>query len=268
MSLVPSLFGLMLVQLAIGVLLCLPLLEVVGKAFCRFVSVSILLLLIAMLSTQLAQPADVTAAGQHALWAGAATAVLLIVLQGALGAVGPWPARIAIGLSCLAGAAFALLYFRMTLPAGGEAWQQALRIAGLTTTMGTLGAVMAAMVLGHWYLVNLGLSIAPFRLMGRVLIVALVLRLIVSALAFWLMPPLFDEFDTLTSALVRQPELMMRVAFGLVLPIVFAVMTDQTIKIQNTQAATGLLYATIIPVMIGEAMANFLYLTTPTYSPL
>jgi hypothetical protein len=53
-----------------------------------------------------------------------------------------------------------------------------------------------------------------------------------------------------------------RVGFGLAVPLVFGWMIWGSIKVRNTQSATGILYATIVLVLVGEAFSKYLYLFT------
>ncbi|RMF61589.1 MAG: hypothetical protein D6743_13310, partial [Calditrichaeota bacterium] len=53
-----------------------------------------------------------------------------------------------------------------------------------------------------------------------------------------------------------------RVAFGLVVPLIFGFMVWSAAKIRSTQSATGILYATIVLVLLGETFARVLFLIT------
>ena len=49
-----------------------------------------------------------------------------------------------------------------------------------------------------------------------------------------------------------------RVIFGVLVPIVLAVMIWSTVKIRHTQAATGLLYLAVVALLFGEFFSKFL----------
>ena len=51
-------------------------------------------------------------------------------------------------------------------------------------------------------------------------------------------------------------------AFGLLLPLVFSWMVIQCVKIESNQSATGILYAAVVLVLIGEMIGNFLMIHT------
>jgi hypothetical protein len=114
-----------------------------------------------------------------------------------------------------------------------------------------LGATITAMFLGHWYLNHPGMELTPLRRLVLLMAAAIVLRGAASlmglsleagaekAVAWWLMVSL-------------------RWIAGLVLPLVLARLTWQTLNIPNTQSATGILYAAIILVFIGELTSQLL----------
>jgi hypothetical protein len=52
-----------------------------------------------------------------------------------------------------------------------------------------------------------------------------------------------------------------RVIFGVLVPIVLAVMIWSTVKIRHTQAATGLLYLAVVAALFGEFFSKFLLFT-------
>jgi hypothetical protein len=116
-----------------------------------------------------------------------------------------------------------------------------------------LGVTMAAMLLGHWYLNAPGMKLAPLQRLVLLLAGSLVLRGIVggAGLALWLglsAPP--GQIDWLFLAL--------RWLSGLVGVAAMAWMTWQTLKIPNTQSATGVLYVAVILSFIGELTAQLL----------
>lgn len=258
MSLPESLFGLFLVQLALGMVAFLPLLGVVGTGFARFVS----LLALAMLGGVCAVQLQLEGAIEHDALAIVVLAAALVVYQGLLSVAGPRVFRattLVLGASALvAGGAYFAAYL-----VGDTSGNDALRLAGLFGTLLCLGAVMVAMILGHWYLVNFDLALTPFRTMGWALVGALVLRLALSLAAIPVLAATVPGVSGVEDFAMRHAfELLPRVLFGQVVPIAFAAMTLHTIGLGNKQAATGLLYATIIPILIGETMANVVFLLT------
>ena len=66
-------------------------------------------------------------------------------------------------------------------------------------------------------------------------------------------------------ALLLPPGLFypLRVAIGVVAPLLLAPLVWRTARMQSTQSATGILYAALVFVLIGELSARFLQLRTP-----
>lgn len=263
-----TLLGLFGIQLAAGMVIFLPWLEVVGRGFARLMNGFALLFVLAIGWTQLQAPEAsiaLTAPGALAALGLIGLAAALLLQQGGLAVEVVWLQRATTWLAAVVALVAAGLYFRLFL-AGGPAWHDGLRLAGMFTSLGVLGAVMTAMILGHWYLVNFNLAIAPFRLMGAILIGALVARLLVTGVALPAAPALMasvaPELTLTRFCLNHVIELPIRVLFGQLVPLAFACMTLHVIGLRNKQAATGLLYATIVPLLIGEAIAGFLLVVT------
>jgi hypothetical protein len=53
-----------------------------------------------------------------------------------------------------------------------------------------------------------------------------------------------------------------RVLFGLVLPLALSWMIWQTVKIQSTQSATGILYVAVVFIFFGEFLSHYLLVST------
>jgi hypothetical protein len=151
------------------------------------------------------------------------------------------------------------LAFTRLMEIGG--WERWILLLNHLAATALLGSGMLAMVFGHWYLVVPKLSIAPLRLLTQVYIGAVGLRLltIVVSLATLLLvleiPPRSVASELfLTQGLFFWP----RIIFGVLIPIVLGVMTWSTVKIQHTQAATGLLYLVVVTLLFGEFFSKFI----------
>ena len=121
-----------------------------------------------------------------------------------------------------------------------------------------LGATLAAMLLGHWYLNAPGMQLAPLRRLVAVMTLALLLRLLVCGAGLVLLyqaagPPATSQMLFLS----------LRWLAGLIGPLVLAWMTWQTLKIPNTQAATGILYVAVIGTFLGELTSQLLSARLP-----
>lgn len=130
-----------------------------------------------------------------------------------------------------------------------------------------LGSVLGTMITGHWYLVNHKLTLRPLQITTRVFIGLAILRtLLVFATVFIIAgsspAPLATTAKGLLDFSMSGMLFWARVGFGLVVPLLFGAMIWSSVKVKNTQSATGILYATIVLVLVGEAFAKYLFLFT------
>ena len=161
-----------------------------------------------------------------------------------------WPrAWVAIGGGLLGMVAL------VVLAAAGGSESTALFAGQLVVAALSLGAVNAAMLLGHWYLVTPKLSPAPLRRMMWLLVAALVLQGICFALAIGTVgtEPLTGSFAWLS---------WLRLAVGILLPIGVALLALLASRAASLQASTGLLYIGLALIMAGSiAGSSITYLT-------
>lgn len=126
-----------------------------------------------------------------------------------------------------------------------------------------LGSVMTAMITGHWYLVNHRLTIQPLKIASLLFLAATVLRVlfvlvVMSANAFAESAAAMNLLSLSGAGMI----FWARVAIGLVGPLIFGIMIYETVKLRSTQSATGILYAAVVMVFIGEAFSKFLWYFT------
>lgn len=153
-------------------------------------------------------------------------------------------------LALCAVAILALLAANLSLSTDWEALSVGERCLWLSDpfTAGLLlGATMAAMLLGHWYLNAPGMKLAPLRRLILLIAAAVILRAVVACAGLAIVLAAGDVPPTATLLF-----LALRWLAGIVSPLLLAGMTWQTIKIPNTQSATGILYVAVIVVFIGE----------------
>jgi hypothetical protein len=118
-----------------------------------------------------------------------------------------------------------------------------------------LGAVNAAMLLGHWYLVTPKLSPAPLRRMMWLLMACLVLQAVAFVVAL-----VGVGTDALAGGLGWLTWL--RLGAGILLPILVTVLAILASRATSLQASTGLLYIGVALIMAGSiAGASITYLT-------
>jgi hypothetical protein len=116
-----------------------------------------------------------------------------------------------------------------------------------------LGVTMAAMLLGHWYLNAPGMSLAPLKRLVTCMMAVLVVRALLAGVGLALDLATAGAFDLSQWLFVA-----MRWLMGLVGGLIVASMTRQTLKIPNTQAATGILYVGVVFAFVGELTAQLL----------
>lgn len=141
---------------------------------------------------------------------------------------------------------------------GGLAWAFG---ANAVAASSVIGSVIVAMLLGHWYLVRLHLPETYLVRFALVLSAAIGVRtvlFIAGLLAYGAATPEGLGAFLRGVAVDRGLFFWQRVLFGIVAPGVLAMMTYQTARIRATMSATGILYITVIFVLIGEFLARYL----------
>ena len=157
------------------------------------------------------------------------------------------------GLAIAAGSAG--IFSLAALAAAGGTRSAPLFTAQLIVISLALGAVTAAMLLGHWYLVTPQLSPIPLRRMMWLLLGALALQGLLFLVAVLAVSsgPLGGPIGWLT---------WLRLIAGIALPIVVTILALLASRAASLQASTGLLYIGLALVMAGSiAGASLAYLT-------
>jgi hypothetical protein len=122
------------------------------------------------------------------------------------------------------------------------------------------GGALAALVLGHWYLVTPRLSIRPLVLLTLVLAAVVALQL--TLFTIWALfggGPGQAPFESLTGSAALYGWL--RLVVSLVFPLVLALMAWRTSLTRSMESATGLLYIAIAAIAAGTIGAAALYVT-------
>jgi hypothetical protein len=127
-----------------------------------------------------------------------------------------------------------------------------------------LGAVATGMLLGHWYLIDLGLSLAPLRRLFRYFVAVLAVHvgvLVVTLLAMALAP---GPGSIAAAALWHDHGLLLgaRFVLGPVAAFALAYLIHRTLEIPQTMAATGLFYIAILAVVVGELLGRLILFRT------
>ena len=116
-----------------------------------------------------------------------------------------------------------------------------------------LGVTMASMLLGHWYLNSPGMQLAPLRRLIVVIGFAVALQIFVAGFGLW-----WEISGSPQVSLQWTLFVLLRWSFGLLGVGITAWMAWQTLKIPNTQSATGILYVAVIGTFVGETMSMLL----------
>lgn len=122
-------------------------------------------------------------------------------------------------------------------------------IVGALASIGLLGSVNLAMLLGHWYLVVRGMSIDPLKRLTIATLFASIVKIVVVVVAiaaFWPVRSVVDIF------------FWMRALWGLLGPLALLPMVWGTVRMRSTMAATGILYVDVVAVVIGEVLGGWL----------
>jgi hypothetical protein len=116
-----------------------------------------------------------------------------------------------------------------------------------------LGVTMAAMLLGHWYLNTPTMELLPLNRLVMMMIAAIVARTLISGTGLVMQ---------ITDSASLETTFWIFVAFrwlsGLLATFFLAQLTWNTLKVPNTQSATGILYAGLILTFLGELTSQLL----------
>ena len=127
-----------------------------------------------------------------------------------------------------------------------------------------LGAVATGMLLGHWYLIDLGLSIEPMRRLFRYFVAVVLLHAGVLALTILVMALGPAAGTAAVASLWHEhgPLLAARFLLGPLAALGLGVMIHRTLQIPQTMAATGLFYIAILFVLVGELLGRLILFRT------
>jgi hypothetical protein len=123
-------------------------------------------------------------------------------------------------------------------------------LAGLSSAW-LLGSVLTGMLLGHWYLTATAMPLAPLERLNQFLASAAVLRGIIAGVGLAGCPvPIVGGTHLVW--------LLLRWLSGIAGPLAASVLVWRILKYRNTQSATGVLFAGVILVFLGEMAATLL----------
>jgi hypothetical protein len=168
-------------------------------------------------------------------------------------------------VSALSGLAFGLMpLVQHTLDVRGiETTEPAFFQAGVLSSTLLLGAVNVGMILGHWYLLMRRLSFEHLLRFAQIILGAIGLRIAVVVVTLTTLekfdPDLASTFiPSLWSLHGNLFFLLMRLLWGLALPLVLGILVLRCAQGKANQAATGMLYVMEVSVLFGELFAAYL----------
>jgi hypothetical protein len=127
-----------------------------------------------------------------------------------------------------------------------------------------LGGVTTGMLLGHWYLIDLGLSIDPldrvYRFFAGATALHLVALLLVPAIAWASGPPGAAAVGRLLD--LHLSLYLTRLLLGPVPTLLIAWLIRRTLAIPQTMAATGLFYVAVLFATVGEMVGRLVLFRT------
>ena len=135
-----------------------------------------------------------------------------------------------------------------------------LALTSMVLSATVIGSVTLATMLGHAYLTATKMTIAPLRRLAGVFAGAMIARCLwVVFVAGGMSWSLLSSGEPAAVAL-RGGVIMIfvRVAVGLLVPLIFSYMIWETVKLRATQSATGILYFTLVLAYVGELTGLYL----------
>jgi hypothetical protein len=127
-----------------------------------------------------------------------------------------------------------------------------------------LGAVATGMLLGHWYLIDLGLSIEPMRRLFRYFVAVVLIHLAVLTLTLLAMAVGPSAGTAAVATLWRDHGTLLaaRLVLGPLAALGLGFLIHRTLQIPQTMAATGLFYIAILFVLVGELLGRLILFRT------
>jgi hypothetical protein len=141
----------------------------------------------------------------------------------------------------------------------GQSFPSMMAMVGNLTSAALLGSAVTAMLLGHFYLIAPGMSLAPLIRLLAALFVATGLRMTIAAWGFWSWSADHSLINWEDETVLWLP---IRWGLGFGGPLILGWMARSAALIRSTQSATGILYVVVVLTILGELTSQLL--TTET----
>lgn len=151
---------------------------------------------------------------------------------------------------CLLLAAGSLAYYSWTSIAGANNLRW-LNLLSSFSSAAVSGSVLTGMLLGHWYLTTPSMSIQPLHWFNRTILISALVRAVSLFIVM-----MSGDYEG------RLVWVSMTWTGGVVTPIAVYAMVRRILVHRNTQSATGVLFAGLILVFMGEMTAILLQQAT------
>lgn len=122
-----------------------------------------------------------------------------------------------------------------------------------------LGSVTVGMLIGHWYLIDTGQTLDPFRRIYKFFVITLITQSVFLMLALGLLHLLGAPSTVAGTERLMSHHLTLfvaRILVGYAAPLILAWMIWRTLLIPQTMAATGLFYIALLGVFVGEILGR------------
>jgi hypothetical protein len=128
----------------------------------------------------------------------------------------------------------------------------------------SLGAVATGMLLGHWYLIDLGLSIHPLVRLFRYFVTVTAAHVAVLLATVGVLAASSGSSADAVRLLWEHhaPLFAARLLLGPIAALAIGWLIHRTLAIPHTMAATGLFYIAILFVLVGEMLGRLLLFRT------
>ncbi len=128
----------------------------------------------------------------------------------------------------------------------------------------SLGAVATGMLLGHWYLIDLGLSIHPLVRLFRYFVAVTAAHVVVLLTTLLVLATTSGSTAAAVQLLWQQHAALFaaRMVLGPLAALGIGYLIHRTLAIPHTMAATGLFYIAILFVLVGEMLGRLLLFRT------
>jgi hypothetical protein len=150
-------------------------------------------------------------------------------------------------------------------PAPALSLESLLYPASFTASALVLGATATGMLLGHWYLIDVGMPLTPLVRIWRLYRTSLLVQVATLALSLALLHAAGVPATTAAlEELWREHRALLatRLGLGPLAALVIAWMIWRTLAIPQTMAATGLFYVAVLTAVVGEMLGRFLLFRT------